>query len=291
MSTINQDPLRPKIYQSIDEKGTQELLEIWRTGKREKWKGTAFDIVEEILLRRLGKLPDSSQQIARTPGPGRWFQVWIKAVSHPNEQTFIDISESSDAQPKIAYIWVFIAGTLTYLISAVVQVIVVAMGYGTDIYGVGSFIESSLLIFICLSPVIGAIVVLFFSLGTAIIQWVARLFGGTGTYDKLVYTVAAIYMPISLVTMLLLPFNAIPVLNIGTGLLSIGVSFYYLFLQITAVKAVNRFGWGKAAGSVLLPGLVVSFVCACIVIGGLMLMGPIIGNVFSTINQSLQGVP
>jgi hypothetical protein len=33
------------------------------------------------------------------------------------------------------------------------------------------------------------------------------------------------------------------------------------------------------------------FVCGCLVIGSLMVMGPAIGDVFSQMNQSLQGVP
>ena len=87
--------------------------------------------------------------------------------------------------------------------------------------------------------------------------------------------------------MFLVPFNAVPYLNICTGLISLGLGLYALFLQITAVKAVNRFGWGQAAGSVLIPGLVILFFCGCIVIGGLMVMGPVIGDVFEQINQSL----
>jgi hypothetical protein len=59
------------------------------------------------------------------PGTSGWIQTWIKAISQPNEQTFIDISESPDAQPKTAYIWVFIAGTVVYFISAVVQSIII----------------------------------------------------------------------------------------------------------------------------------------------------------------------
>ncbi|GAB4540005.1 MAG: hypothetical protein Fur002_05980 [Anaerolineales bacterium] len=34
------------------------------------------------------------------PGPAGWIQIWIKAVSQPNEQTFIDVTESPEAQPK-----------------------------------------------------------------------------------------------------------------------------------------------------------------------------------------------
>jgi len=65
------------------------------------------------------------------------------------------------------------------------------------------------------------------------------------------------------------------------------LGIYALVLQVTAVKAVNRFGWGQAAGSVLLPFVVIVFVCGCIVAAGLAVLGPVIGNVFNDINQGL----
>ncbi|MDO9302699.1 MAG: Yip1 family protein [Anaerolineales bacterium] len=233
-------------------------------------------------------MPSSS----REPGSAGWLSVWIKAVTQPNEQTFIDITDHPDALPKTAYIWIFLVGTLSMIVSGVIQAALGAAGVGGQSgEGMGAVIGGSVIGAICISPVAGALSVLFFALGVAIMQWVAKLFGGTGSYDKLVYAMAAISVPVTLVSMLLVPFNAVPFLNICTGLLSIGLSFYALFLQITAVKAVNRFGWGQAAGSVLLPGLTILIVCGCIVIGGLMLMGPMIGDVFSEINQSLQFAP
>jgi hypothetical protein len=220
-----------------------------------------------------------------TPGPAGWLPVWIKAVTRPNEQTFIDISESPEAQPKTAYLWIFLAGTLTYLVSGILQAIIVGLGIGTQ-DGAGAVFGGSLIGAICISPIAGAISVLFFALGVAVMQWIAKLFGGTGTYDKLVYAVGAIYVPISLVSMFLIPFYAIPFLNICVGIFGIGISLYNLFLVTAAIKGVNRFGWGQAIGSMLIvPGSL--FLCSCLVIVVLMLMGPMIGNVFSGINQSL----
>lgn len=226
-------------------------------------------------------------------GPAGWFPVWIKVVTQPNEQTFIDITEHPDASPKTAYIWIFIAGTLTVIVSGILQAILAATGLGgqSGFEGAGAAVGGSLIGTICISPFAGAFLVLFFALGVAIIQWIAKLFGGTGTYDKLVYAFAAIYLPFSLVSMLLVPFNVVPYLNICTSLFSTALGFYSLFLQITAVKAVNRFGWGQAAGSVLLPVLVILVVCGCIAFIGMLLMGPMIGSVFSEINQSLQLAP
>jgi hypothetical protein len=38
---------------------------------------------------------------------------------------------------------------------------------------------------------------------------------------------------------------------------------------------------------VLIPYLVILFICGCLFVGLLALLGPMIGNVFSSINQSL----
>jgi hypothetical protein len=222
-----------------------------------------------------------------TPGPVGWVQTWIKAVSQPKEQTFIDISESPEAQPRTAYIWIFVIGTLSTIVSGIVQMVIMAMSQG-DARSAGSVVGSALVGVVCGSPIVGGISVLFFALWTAIVQWIAKLFGGTGTYDKLVYAVASFSVPISLITMLLVPFNAIPILGICTGLVSALIGFYSLFLQITAVKAINRFGWGQAAGSVLLPSIVIIVFCGCIVGIGLAIMGPMIGDIFNQINQGMQ---
>ena len=105
----------------------------------------------------------------------------------------------------------------------------------------------------------------------------------------MIYAFAAFTAPITIVSGVLSAFSLIPFIGLCFSIISIGIGLYAIFLMITAVKGVNKFGWGEAAGSVLLPGLVLIFVCGCLTIGILMLLGPVIGDVFSTINQSLGG--
>jgi hypothetical protein len=233
------------------------------------------------------------------PGPTGWMPVWIKAVTKPSEQTFVELTDQPEAVSKTAFLWVFIAATLSTIVAGLLQALIAALGFTSQpmtipgleqlgpIGGSGGVAGMSLVTTICASPVAGVIAVLFFAIGVAIVQWIAKLFGGVGTFDKLAYAIAAISVPFTLVSMVVNPFNAIPYLNICTGLISFGLFIYSFVLQVMAVKGVNRFGWGAALGSVFIPFLVVVFVCGCLVIGGLMMMAPIIGNVFSEINQSL----
>ncbi|MFN8413715.1 MAG: Yip1 family protein [Anaerolineales bacterium] len=243
------------------------------------------------------QIPSNTPMMDAKPGPAGWLAVWIKVITKPGEQTFIDITETPEATSKTAFIWMFIVGTLSGMVQALLVGIRSLIGAAPQfpIPGLEQFSQQSsngggigsVLISFCASPIAGLLVVLFFALGVAIIQWIAKLFGGTGTFEKSAYAFAAISVPVSLVSLVLTLFSVIPFVGLCTGLISIGLSLYALFLQITAIKAINRFGWGQAAGSVLIPSLVILFVCGCLVIGSLMLLGPMIGNVFSGINQSL----
>lgn len=247
------------------------------------------------------QIPSNAPVMESKPGVAGWFQVWTKVFTKPSEQTFIEITDSPDAVAKTAYIWVFIAGTVSGIFQAIVRAIYAAMGVSQQIPipgfeeympqaapagDVGSVL-ASLVGGICAAPVAGLLSILFFAIGVAIIQWIAKLFGGVGSYEKLAYAFGAISLPLTLVTSVLSLLGAIPFVGICTGIISFGLSVFAIYLQVAAVKAVNRFGWGQAAGSVLIPLFVILFVCGCVVIGGLMLLGPVIGDVFGQINQGL----
>ncbi|RJP48222.1 MAG: YIP1 family protein [Anaerolineaceae bacterium] len=242
------------------------------------------------------QMPSNDPIMESKPGPAGWFQVWVTALTKPNEQTFIDLTESPNATSKTAFIWVFIAGTIASVFQSILQAIYAATGTtpqlpipGLEEYtqSVGTGSVGSALIGICFSPIAGVIAVLFFALFVAVIQWVAKLFGGSGTFDKMTYAFAAISVPFTLISAVLTLFNAIPYVGLCTGLISFGVGIYALVLQVMAVKGVNRFGWGQAIGSIFIPWLVILLFCCCIVFGLSMLLGPVIGDVF----QGMQFAP
>jgi hypothetical protein len=131
---------------------------------------------------------------SQPPGPAGWLAVWIKVISQPKEQTFIDITEHPDAKAKTAYIWVFIAGTLSGIIQAFAAAITAATGAASPLQripgleqyipqstGGGGGVGAALIGGLCSSPLAGLLSVVFFAIGVAIVQWIAKLFGGTGT--------------------------------------------------------------------------------------------------------------
>jgi hypothetical protein len=228
-------------------------------------------------------------------GIAGWFSTWMTAVTKPNEETFARLAEHPDARTNSrAFTWVFLAGTVSALISGILQALVGLMGFVPQTPGLSELFGGdanrgfafTLGIAVCSSPVAGAIGALFFVIGVGVIQWVAKLFKGTGTFSQLAYAIAAISVPFTLVSAFLTPFSSVPVLGICTGILSLGLGIYALVLQLMAVKGVNKFGWGQAAGSVFLPGLV--FACCLIVVVAVLAgMGVAMGDVFNSIQNTL----
>jgi len=227
-------------------------------------------------------------------GVAGWFSTWMTAVTKPNEQTFATMAEHPDAMSNSrAFTWIFLAGTVSALISGVLQAILQLAGFSAapglaDLFGGNADrgVAFAFGVAICSSPVAGAIGALFFAIGVGIVQWVAKMFKGTGTFSQLAYTMAAISVPVSLVSSVLTPFSSIPFVGICTGLVSLVVGIYAIVLELMAIKGVNKFGWGQAAGSLFLPGLVLAC-CILVPIAVMAGLGPTIGDTFSSINSSL----
>ena len=56
------DTLRSQIYNNLIIKDTEELLEIWQRGDTSEWQDEVFEIVKEILVKRLGYVPSQTNE-------------------------------------------------------------------------------------------------------------------------------------------------------------------------------------------------------------------------------------
>lgn len=229
------------------------------------------------------------------PPPQGAFPVWIKVYTKPGEQTFAEIIDHPDATAKNAYIWVFIVGMLSGLLNSLTQFVVGMAGLRQVLPGYEQLPDVSrimgatgLIGAICGAPIAGLFSVIGFAISVALIHWATRFFGSKeGSFDKLAYAMAAAVVPFSLVSGLLVPFSAIrfamfcilPVLLIG--------GIYVIYLELAAIKAVYHTGWLEAAGAFFLPTLLIVFLCACVVIGLLRVMGPAINDVLQQVQPGL----
>lgn len=234
----------------------------------------------------------SNEPMVPESRPTSIFQTWITALTKPNEQTYATLAASPEANANKAYLWMFIAALLNFFFATLVQGAIMRntfQQFGGDSSFLSNGFGGGIIAAICGAPIGAVIYVLFFAITTAIVQWVAKMFSGRGTYNQLAYTFGAILAPYMLISSVLTLLSAIPFVGLCFSAIAAIAGIYILVLEIMAVKGVNQFGWGAAAGSLLIPVFVIVFLCACIVGVTLALLGPVIGNVFSTINQSVGG--
>jgi hypothetical protein len=211
--------------------------------------------------------------------PESVLQVWTRALTKPNEQTFVDLASSPKAKASTAYLWVFVAALIQLFLVALVQNRI-AGGY-MEQFGLGDSFgnrgtSAVLLGAVCGAPVAAAISTLFFAIWVFVLQWIAGMFGGRGTADQLAYTLAAIAAPFSIISGVMTLFSAIPYVGYCFSALSLLAGLYVIVLQVMAIKGVNQISWGAAIGTWLIPGLVIGFLCACLVGASLAALVPIL---------------
>jgi hypothetical protein len=219
-------------------------------------------------------------------GPTSIFQTWVKALTKPAEQTFAEIASSPSAKSTTAFVWVFIGSLVNFFIVSLVPNVTVAQymeQFGFD-GGARTGFGSTLVTAICGAPVAAVISAIFFAIFTGIVQWIAKMFKGQGTFDQLAYAFAAIIVPFSLISALLTLLGAIPYVGFCFGLVGLAAGIYALVLQLMAVKGVNRFGWGEAAGSYFLPGIVIGCCIALGVVALFSFLAPVISETFHQIS-------
>jgi hypothetical protein len=228
------------------------------------------------------------------PPPQGAFPVWSKVYTTPSERTFLEITHHPDATAKNAYIWVFIAGTLSGLINSVMQFVIAVSGLREVMPGfeqtpgvTGMLGVTGLVGAICGAPITGLFSVAGFAIGVAIVHWTAQFLGGQGSFERFAYAMGAVTVPLTIVGALLTPLNVIPYASFCTLAILGIMSIYAIYLQLTAVKAVYRFGWLEAAGALFLPAILISLSCACLVLGLMRLAGPSVNEIFQQIQQGL----
>jgi Mg2+/Co2+ transporter CorC len=75
-----EDYVRKLIYDTLNLRETEDLLEIWQAANTDEYAEETFDIIREILLEQLGTLPAQSvqfQAISRNP------EIWFVSLPNP----------------------------------------------------------------------------------------------------------------------------------------------------------------------------------------------------------------
>jgi hypothetical protein len=236
----------------------------------------------------------NSPMLPPPSGVSEWFSVWREALTKPSDQTFARIAQSPNAKLTTALLWVFLGSLVNLLLASLVQGAVFRQMMQNSDFGGNGFPRMAgggLVATICGAPIAAVVSVVGFVIFVGVVQLLAKMFGGRGTFEQLAYATAAIVAPFSFINSVFTLLAAIPFVGLCFGLVSLIAVLYVIALEVMAVKGVNQFGWGQALGSYFLPFLVL-FCCLSLgVIGILRALGPGISDIFNSIQQSLTPVP
>jgi len=199
-----------------------------------------------------------------------WISTWIKALTSPNEEAYVEIVNDPGASVGKAYLWLFASGVIGSIIFVLFDSLFSVIT-GTDsffeLFGFGIIFFACGFVFF---PLIGV------TIYTGISHGIAKLLGGEGDFGDLIYAVAAYTAPIGIVSNII---GSIPFVN----LLSFPIGLYALVLNVVSIKAVHNFSWGKAAAASLILLVLIFVGVACCMIVFLAVLGPAIGDVFTGI--------
>jgi hypothetical protein len=206
------------------------------------------------------------------PVPLEWHEVWLRALTKPSVATFEEIVTDPHASTNRAYKWVFV-------MSLVSQAIGLLGGWltGRSLYNgpdPWEGVNTTLWSIIC-SPVGAGIAVLSFIISVGILQWIAGLLEGSGRFDDLVFAAAAYQAPLAAVAAV---FSLIMAWLPAAACLGAPLFLYLAVLHVMAIKAVNRFNWGRAVATVLAPLGVLLLVVCVITFIGVAVLGPVLEN-------------
>lgn len=229
--------------------------------------------------------PTNAPMLPPPSGVSEWMTVWRDAITRPSDQTFARIAQSPNARSTTAFLWVFLASLVNFFLLSLVQGRLMGqMMQNSDlgIEGLAGGAGSTLITAVCGAPIGALIQTVIFAAVVGIVQLLARMFGGRGTYDQLAYTLAAIVTPFYLVSAVFSLFSVIPFAGFCFGLLGFALALYVLVLEVMAVKGVHQFGWGQAIASLLLPVLAIAC-CALLVVGSVLsLVAPEFYEIFES---------
>ncbi len=191
-----------------------------------------------------GDIAASANQIGSVTS---WQGIWKQALTRPIVSTFETLVHGPEVNTDRAYKWILVTG----LIGALLQVGLAAV-FGGE--------QPIMLIFLVLVLIpLGAVIGLWIE--AHLCNWLAHKLGGTGTYAELAYGWAASIAPLALVTGAL---GSIP--DVYAVALNAGVGLYGSVLQVTAIKAVHHFSWGRAIASVFLIPLAIVLVAVAVIV-------------------------
>ncbi|MBN8655176.1 MAG: hypothetical protein J0M11_05505 [Anaerolineae bacterium] len=154
--------LRNQIYVSLNSKDTDELLDIWKKNDRLEWSALAFEVLEEILTKRITTLPKQDKPILEKDDSTDddledWEAKILDSENQPELYDTLEVINLVDSINKVAKA-VVVVYIIIYIINS--SVITALFTEGLMAFGEISIMVRNLLIVI-LSAALQIVIVYF----------------------------------------------------------------------------------------------------------------------------------
>ncbi|NJD59380.1 MAG: DUF1282 domain-containing protein [Anaerolineae bacterium] len=210
------------------------------------------------------------------PLNSKWYEIWLDVWAHPGEEAFRGILKERDHSIGRAFIWV----AITSLVIAIASIIGYVPLYKSLVSQIGpvqsfEFFNTTTIFTFGLCSVILAPIsaILGLVISTGIYHLISRLFGGSGAWSDLVFCMAAVTAPASIISgILMIPyllFGNFPAIwwlvAIFIGILSVVVAVYVLVMNVNAIRAAEQIGTWQSVLTIFLPIIIVGVLTVCCV--------------------------
>jgi uncharacterized caspase-like protein len=183
-----------------------------------------------------------------------WFRISIEALIKPSQKSYAEILRAPAASTISVLLWMFIATIITSILSSVSNILQQAMGLsilGIEISKPTIVTSTTITTSLITSLILPPIFIVLFVLSAAFFYWVGKIFKGNGTFTSILYGLATITIPSSIINASLSLFNVVPYINVLTLIFSFIILGYITYLQVMMIKVANNFGWVQAIGTYL----------------------------------------
>jgi hypothetical protein len=161
---------------------------------------------------------------AASTNPLEWIKIWVSAITRPTPANYTRLFVEAEPQRRLALVWLMIGGFLAALISmatyrAPLQVVLITLA--------------------CALPLFAAVYVAITVITARSALWMACQMRAGGSLDQMLYGLAAVNTPMSILSALayLLPYG---------NLLAYALTAYWIYLTVLVIKTLTGLSWGRA---------------------------------------------
>lgn len=206
-------------------------------------------------------LSPSALPPGEAPATYSWFAAWRAALTRPSVATYTDLLIDPRASLGRAAAWLFVSTLLAYLMGMALQTLLFPSMLGEILRGAGDVAPGVLLaLSLACMPVLAACAVASYLVGFGLVHFIASALGSQGSYTQVVYAHAAYLAPLGMLTTVL---GMIPLVNC----LALPLALYSFGLQLMALKASTRLGWGRVFAVLGILALLVTLLAVVLALG------------------------